>query len=60
MTDEESGLIRIEITTRHPENYVLVNVADLSRWVIEDGQWKRLAPNSRRALTATCALGRQR
>lgn len=32
-------LVRVKVTTRHPENYVLVNTADDTRWVIRDGRW---------------------
>lgn len=32
-------LVRVKITTRHPEDYVLVNTADDTQWVIRDGRW---------------------
>lgn len=34
-------LVRVEVRTRHPEDYELVNYADGTRWEIRDGSWKR-------------------
>lgn len=33
-------LVRVKLATRHPENYVLMNTADGTRWVIKDGAWR--------------------
>jgi len=37
----DDGLTRVEVTTRHPERYVLHNSTTGSCWRIQDGQWVR-------------------
>jgi hypothetical protein len=37
----EAPMVMASVTTRHPENYLLVNEADDTRWRMnEDGEWK--------------------
>lgn len=39
---EKAKLIRLEVSTYHPEDYVLVNERDGTRWRgTHDGRWKR-------------------
>lgn len=33
-------LVKVEIRTRHPESYELLNHEDGTRWVIVDGKWQ--------------------
>lgn len=39
--DGERPLVEVRVTTRHPEDYELINHLDGTRWVIFDGKWKR-------------------
>jgi hypothetical protein len=34
-------LTTVQVSTRHPQDYELLNHEDGSRWVIRDGTWKR-------------------
>jgi hypothetical protein len=36
----ERPLVTVVVRTRHPEDYLLVNEADGSRWRIVDGRWR--------------------
>ena len=44
MTDRWSApLVRQEISTRHPEDYILVNTEDGTAWQLQrDASWKRV------------------
>ena len=39
--DPGEGFVRVHITTRHPENYLLINLHDSTFWGLIDGRWKK-------------------
>lgn len=36
---EEAGMVKVAVTTRNPQDYVLTNVKDRTRWRIENAMW---------------------
>lgn len=41
MSEPNEELVVVQVRTRHPEHYLLTNLADGTRWRIVDGDWSQ-------------------
>jgi len=39
--EDGPDMVSTVVRTRHPDDYVLVNLRDGSKWIIVDGKWRR-------------------